>query len=159
MSVGDNELIIQGFWRSYWDLQNEEGDPVPKDYQAWRFGNTPDMADRLGELVRIGIKTATASLAWSYETGEEPYPETGGYSVILDGDGEPLCIIKTTSVAVHPFNEVSQLHAYQEGEGDRSLEHWRQVHWDFFSEECARIGKHPDERMPVVCETFELVYP
>ena len=34
-----------------------------------------------------------------------------------------------------PFDEVSKEHAYKEGEGDRSLAYWRDVHEDFFAEE------------------------
>lgn len=112
----------------------------------------------MGELVRSGIKTATAALAWSYEAGDEPYPRVGEHSVILDSLGLPLCIIKTTELTEIPFREVDEEHAFQEGKGDRTLDDWRRVHWDFFSTECREIGREPDETMPVVCEKFRLVY-
>ena len=48
-------------------------------------------------------------------------------SVILDGTGSPVCILETISVEIHPFNEVGEQHAWEEGEGDRSLEFWREV--------------------------------
>jgi len=56
------------------------------------------------------------------------------------------------------FNEVGDDHAYLEGEGDRSLRYWQEVHWDFFSEECKEIAKDPHEKMPVLCERFKIVY-
>ena len=116
------------------------------------------MADKLGELVREGIKTATSSLAWLYENGVEPYPEVGEYSIILDSLGQPICIVQTTELSVCAFNEVGEDHAYLEGEGDRSLRHWREVHWEFFSAECRELDREPVEQMPVLCESFRLVY-
>ena len=56
------------------------------------------------------------------------------------------------------FDQVSQEHAYEEGEGDRSLEYWRKVHTDFLTRELAGINKAFTKKMQVVCEEFELVY-
>lgn len=147
---------------AFWDdfLRSlPEGANTPVAYQAWSFGDSPETADKLGALVIQGIKTATASLVWSYEHEGEALPEVGDYSMILDGRGEPMCIIQNTAVSIHPFNDVDQEQAYLEGEGDRSLAFWRDVHWHFFSRECAQIGRTPDETMPVICERFKLVYP
>jgi len=48
--------------------------------------------------------------------------------------------------------------AAREGEGDRSLEYWRSVHWDFFSRNLAAFGILPTEELVLVCETFEKIY-
>ena len=116
------------------------------------------MADRLGELVRQGVKTATSSLVWTYDAEDIPYPKMSDISIILDGRGDPFCIIETTGVEIRSYLEVDELHAYQEGEGDRTLAYWRRVHWEFFSEECKSIGREPSEEMLVVCEKFKLLY-
>ena len=150
--------IVEEYWQSFLSELSQERVEVPDSYQAWGFGNTPEMADELGALVRRGIKTATAALVWSFEEGLEPYPEVGEYSVILDGRDHPMCIIQSMELAVVPFDEVDEEQAYLEGEGDRSLGYWRKVHWDFFSEECKKIGREPDEQMPVMCEKFRLVF-
>ncbi len=81
----------------------------------------------------------------------------GDLSIITNWDGEPLCIIETTEVQVKAFNQVDEQHAYDEGEGDRSLAYWRQVHWQVFSAECAALGRKPTEDMPLVCERFRVV--
>jgi uncharacterized protein YhfF len=138
-------------------LPKGSGNP-PDEYQVWSFGNNPEMADELGELVRKGIKTATASLVWWYEKSIEPYPEVGDYSIILDSLSRPMCIIQTTELSVHAFIDVGEDHAFLEGEGDRSLRFWREVHWDFFSEESKKLGREPHEKMPVLCERFKIVY-
>ena len=53
----------------------------------------------------------------------------------------------------------SLLYEYEEeGEGDRSLEYWRQAHWNYFSPICTALGREASEDMPLVCERFRLVY-
>jgi uncharacterized protein YhfF len=126
--------------------------------EAWGFGDSPEMADELGALVKQGIKTATADLVWITEYESRPIPKAGDYSVILDGAGEPLCIIQTTEVSVVPYEDVPSAFAYDEGEGDRSLEYWRQAHWSYFSRRCDDIGRKPTLTMPVICERFRMVY-
>ena len=78
--------------------------------------------------------------------------------MILDSSDNAVCIIKTTKVYVAAFDEVSEHHAYEEGEGDRSLDYWRQVHEEFFRKELKTIRKDFDTKMKVVCEEFEVVY-
>lgn len=151
--------VVEAYWQSFLLSLPEGLNEAPKTFQAWGFGNSPEMADALGQLAKEGVKTATASLVWAYDQGDEPYPEVGEHSVILDGAGQPLCIIQTTQCYVRPFDEVDEEQAFLEGEGDRSLAFWQNAHWDFFSRECVEIGREPTEQMPVLCERFKLVYP
>ncbi|MDT8434166.1 MAG: ASCH domain-containing protein [Anaerosomatales bacterium] len=128
-------------------------------YTAWHFGTGGAMADELAELVLAGRKRATAGALWSYEHEGESIPEIGEYSVILDGSGRACCIIRTTAVEVVPFDGVSAPFAATEGEGDGSLAYWREGHWHYFTGELAEFGRTPEHDMPVVCETFEMVWP
>ena len=123
-------------------------------YQAWAFGGAPD---KLAELVSRGIKTATCSAAALYEHEDEELPKVGDHSVILNSDGQAVCIIRTTKVYVTAFDQVSERHAYLEGEGDRSLAYWREVHKEFFTEELKTIHQEFDESIQLVCEEFEVV--
>lgn len=151
------ETAIDRFWQAYRDSL-PEGSPVPEAYEAWSFGDKPEMADELAALVLEGPKRATASLLWVYEAEDEALPQAGDLSVILDGQGQPVCIIQATQVEIKPFNQVDADFAAAEGEGDRSLAYWRDAHWRFFSRECQAIGREPSLTMPVVCERFRLVY-
>lgn len=126
--------------------------------ESWYFCDTEPCAQELGELVQRGIKTATASLLWTYEAEGEVLPEVGGISVITDWHGEPMCIIETTRVYIVPFDQVDPEQAYEEGEGNRSLEYWREVHWRFFGREAQAIGRELALDMPVICERFRLLY-
>lgn len=126
------------------------------EYEAWAFDGAPD---KLAELVKNKIKTATCSPFDLYQAKKEALPKAGDYSVILKSDGSAVCIIKTTKVDVVPFDLVTGEHAFKEGEGDRSLKSWRKVHKEFLIRELAAIGGTFDENTKVVCEEFELVFP
>ena len=124
-------------------------------YEAWAFGDAPD---KLAALVKNGVKTATCSAYELYQIDGEPLPKEGDYSVILDSNGEAVCIVKTVKVYVTEFRLVSAEHAYKEGEGDRSLEYWRKVHTDFLARELSKSSLTFSENTQVVCEEFEPVY-
>lgn len=142
---------------AFWAAAREDHPGLPaRRPEAWAFGATSEQADELLALVLGGIKTATASALWDYEAAGEPIPQVGELSIVLDGSGRPRAVLETTDVEIVPFDQVDSAHAHAEGEGDRSLEHWRWVHEAFWREhgEDPR-GFEPD--MPVVCERFRLL--
>lgn len=151
------EDSIEAFWQEYLDTLPPDSPVRGESYDAESFGDSPDMADEIGALVANGTKRATCSALWEWEAEDEPLPEPGAKCVVLDGRGEPLCIIETTEVEVRPYNEVDARFAYEEGEGDRSLQHWRDEHWCFFTRSLAEIGREPTPGMPLVCERFRVV--
>lgn len=129
---------------------------IKATYDAWAFGGD---ADGLARLVLAGVKSATSSAFPLYELEDEPLPEPGEYSVILDRRGEAVCVICTERVNVAPYREVGEDFAYKEGEGDKSLEYWRRVHKAFFTRELAEAGLCFTPEMLVVCEEFRRVWP
>lgn len=152
-----NEEKIKVIWEEYTQLHPEATD----NYEAWAFGDSPQMANELLNLVIRGIKTGTASNYEIYETETcgETLPYIGRHSILLDGYGEPQAIIVTTNVQITPFDEVGADFAYSEGEGDRSLGSWRHEHEQFFTRESLEFLNKPfDPKMKVVCENFRVVY-
>lgn len=125
-------------------------------YDEWSYGS--DDPDALLDLTLKGIKTATASAYQAYEYDNSPIPSVGLYSVLLNSKGEAVCIIRNIAVTVVPFLDVSAEHAFKEGEGDRSLAFWREVHTHFFTKELEAIGEKFNDSIPVVCEEFSVVY-
>jgi uncharacterized protein YhfF len=75
--------------------------------------------------------------------------------VIVDGDGEPLCVIRSTHVEIRRFADVDEEFAWTEGEGDRSLAYWRDAHVKFFT----AGGMPPEDDSEVVLERFDLLWP
>jgi uncharacterized protein YhfF len=122
------------------------------------WGDSPAMADELGELIAKGIKTATCSALAEWEHDGEDLPQPGLLTIVLDGKGDPLCIVETVEVTVRPFNQVGADFAYEEGEGDRNLAYWREAHRHFFERTFARIGGKFSEDMSLVCERFRVIY-
>ena len=125
---------------------------------SYYFCTDKESANHLASLVVQGEKQATASLLWSYEVDNEPLPEVGQLSVITNWKGEPQCIVEVTEVEIKPYNEVTAEFAFIEGEGDKSLEYWRRVHWEFFGMECEEISSDPSEDMPVIFEKFKVIW-
>jgi uncharacterized protein YhfF len=147
---------VHQFWEAYTTFVGMPSSVRP--YETDKFGDTRDLANELGGLVVEGVKTATCSSLWEWEGEGKPPPEPGDRTIILDGDDVPLCIIETTSVEVRTFVEVDEALAFDEGEGDRSLESWREAHWQYFSRVLPPLGYRPAADMPVICERFKLVY-
>ena len=110
-------------------------------------------------LVLRGEKTATASAYDLYALEDEPLPKEGTFDVILDSQDQAVCIVEITKVSVQPFHQVSADHAYKEGEGDKSLDYWRQVHEEFFTEWLREAGLTFTPNSKVVLEEFRKVYP
>ena len=144
-------MTAEELWKKFTESKHPEG----SEYDAWAFG---DDADLLADLVVRGEKTATASAYGLYELEGEPLPKAEEYSVVLDSEENAVCIIQTKKVSVVPFSSVTAEHAYKEGEGDKSLSYWREVHERFFREELEEVGLEFTPELLVVCEEFDLVY-
>ena len=123
---------------------------APEKYPSLRsfaFGDSPELADELLELVLKGVKTATCS------TEDEPNTSTPGERwIVLDGRGQARCVIESTEVTYRRYSDVDAAFAHDEGEGDRSLAYWRSAHRRYFE----RQGKFSEDMM-LMCERFRLV--
>jgi len=118
---------------------------------AWAFGNSCEMADELAALVVQGVKTASCGSLSSF-INEDDAPTIGGYNIILNGKGEPVCVIRTVAMRILRFCDVTEEFARKEGEGDLSLKYWQEVHKAFFENE----GCYAAE-MELVAEEFQLI--
>lgn len=147
---------IAPFWPEFLTKTGRTNDTLP--YEVFHFTDNEAGANGLAELVLRGEKVATASLLWEYEAEGSRIPQQGDLSVVTSWAGNPQCVIETTHVEVRPFEAIDELFAAAEGEGDRSLRYWREVHWDCFGRVCNEIGREPTQRMPVICERFRVVF-
>jgi len=154
MSETEHSDAVREFWA---DFCAQNGVAIDHRHDAFAFGDTPAMADELAQLVLHGPKRATAGLLADYEG--EPLPEVGAFSVVLGGDGGPVCVIRTSDVQIQSFRDVDAGFAWDEGEGDRSLAYWRAEHISFFNRMCAARGADFTDDMATVCERFALVWP
>lgn len=84
-------MTAEELWQTYQKINPGIGD----EFDAWAFGVQPDL---LAKLVLEGTKTATASAYDLYSLDQEPLPQVGTYDVVLDGQGQAVCIIQITKV-------------------------------------------------------------
>jgi uncharacterized protein YhfF len=94
------------------------------DLESFSFGDSPELADELLELVLIGRKTATR---WAASEGDKGV-EVGKRWIVKDGQGRPRAVLETVEITRRRFEEVDEGFAFDEGEGDRSLAWWRSAH-------------------------------
>jgi uncharacterized protein YhfF len=115
--------------------------------ETFCFGDGPGLADTLAMLVLEGRKRATC---WAADEGM--LTEIGKRTVMLDGSGRPRAVLETVELTLRRFDEVDAAFAYDEGEGDRTLDSWRQAHRAYFG----RRGQFAED-MLLWCERFRVV--
>ena len=152
------EETVQTYWQKFLSTLSADSPYHTRPYIAEGWGDSPEMADELGALIAQGIKTGTCSAVWEWEAEGNPIPAVGLITIALDGRGEPLCIVETFEVTIRKYSEVDAEFARAEGEGDLSLEYWREAHRNFFSRTLPKIGREFTEEMPLVCEQFRVIY-
>lgn len=114
--------------------------------KTFKFGDSPELADRLAALVVAGVKTGTCSAAV-----HGPDAEIGERQICLNGVDTPVCEIETVSMETLAFADVPPELAALEGEGDLSYRFWRDAHQAYYQREGTW---QPD--MQVIFETFRV---
>ncbi len=122
------------------------------------FGDNEKDASELLKLVLSGTKRATSHSLLGLQLRKEKLPRIGDFTIVTDWEGKAYCIVRTVAVRLKPFFSIREAYAKIEGEGDKSLEYWKQVHWDYYSRELEPYGRRPLDSMIVVCEIFEKVF-
>jgi uncharacterized protein YhfF len=148
---------IQSFWREYQlTLPHSQRNQNYTEASSW--GNSPELADRIAELIISGVKTTTASLLWSQQKHKWRLEEPGDKSIVLDSHKNPVCIVQIEQVYIKPFDEVDEEFVYNYGEGDRTMNFWNKNMWEYYAEECIELGKKARKDMPMICQLFRVVY-
>lgn len=131
-----------------------------KSLEGWHFGGKGSgIEDSLAALAVNGKKTATASWFESYAHLNESLPEIGHVSYVMNSKDQPVCVVEITKIETKKFFAVDDAFAALEGEGDLSLQYWRNAHNDFFANFGREIGLawNPDAHS-VVCEYFKVLH-
>ncbi len=121
-------------------------------FEAKGFAGTERIA-----LILAGRKRAVFSSYATYAIDNEPLPVSDEYYIVKDAGENPVCIIKTTSVQILPFNEVTWEMASLEGE-DSNLEEWREKTRENIEEEGEIVGFDFSEDIKLVFMSFETVF-
>lgn len=151
-----NNHSAKNMWGDYLDAHLEHAfAEAPKVIKLW---DNEEQANNAMSLVRQGIKKASSLSLLGLQYRNEPLPKMGDFLVLTDWHDTARCIVRISSVKLRPFFSVDADFARLEGEGDKSLEHWKKTHWDYFTRELESFDRLPRESMIVVCSTFEKVF-
>ncbi len=135
------------------------GLPPEVELEVACFGDSPELADELIELVLHGPKRATAGLVAEYAADGDPLPRIGSHWVACNGSGRPRAVLRATDLRVGPLHSVDERFAWDEGEYDRSLASWLDGHHQYFRRSCERIGIEFSDDLEVCFERFSVVWP
>ena len=149
---------VKEMWKNYSMSTGDNIINTNKNYTSWYFCDNEESANNLAELVKQGVKRATTALYYSYKVEGETLPQVGDFNIITDWHGIAQCIIETKIVTILPFKDVTEEFSKIEGEGDKSLKYWKEVHINFFIRELLEHKNTFEEDMLVVCQEFEAVY-
>ncbi|MGP7961396.1 ASCH domain-containing protein [Sanguibacter sp. A247] len=147
----------QAMWRAYAASGAVPADTRPVGIES--FGDSPRLADELLHLVLTGAKRGTATLEAEVTAGGETAPAVDDHWVMCDGAGMPRCVLRTTTVEAVRFDEVDEDFARAEGEGDLSLESWREGHERYWKRAAVRLGVPFGPGSIVIAERFVVVWP
>ncbi|HZK54893.1 MAG TPA: ASCH domain-containing protein [Desulfosporosinus sp.] len=149
---------VKEMWKDYLMVTDDHIIKANRNYTSWYFCDNEEDANDLAKLVKQGVKRATTGLYNSYKVEGEPLPQVGDFNIITDWQGIAQCIIETKIVSILPFKDVTEEFAEIEGEGDKSLKYWKEVHVEFFTRELLEHKNKFEVSMLVVCQEFETVY-
>lgn len=121
-------------------------------FECFAFGDNPEMADELLALVLSGKKTATVSVVLE----NEQVPSVGDLSLVLDGHGNPACVIKTVYLEIVKFCDLTWDMVKLEGE-DETFEQWKAGNIRYWTRDAARRGYTFTDQTPITFERFEVV--
>lgn len=123
---------------------------LKKKFPKWKFGSNNE---KLISLVLSGDKRATTSLYNEYIKNKEPLPKIHQRSIILHEDNTDACLIEIENVIITEFKNITGELAFIEGEGDKSLEYYRNVHYKIFK----NIDSNFSDESKVVFEIFRVI--
>ncbi|MFU8870995.1 ASCH domain-containing protein [Micromonospora sp. SL4-19] len=133
------------------------------DLPLAEFAFPGPLRDKLVAAILSGAKSSTSSLVLGYECANEPLPQVGQRSAVVDSEGRRVAVIELTEVRVVRLADVDLQHALDEGEGDESVAQWRAGHEAFWHSDEVRAelgdpGFTVDDDTLVLAQRFRLVH-
>lgn len=131
-----------------YDLQKEN--LLRKKIVRWKFCFDNE---KLISLVLSGDKRATTSLYSEFIEDKKSLPKIRERSIILHDNNNDACLIEIEKVIITEFKNITDDFAFIEGEGDKSLEYYRNEHYKIFK----KIDLNFNDESKVVFEMFKVI--
>lgn len=145
------------FWQEYVNSLEEAKRPQQASVMA-SYAGSPEITDELLELYLSGKKWAGSSILEDFISSGDPIPKIDDYWIYLDSKSIPRIILRTEETVLNKFYNVPESIAIAEGEGDLSLEYWREAHSRFYLPQIKSWGLQSLEDATVITEFFSIVY-
>lgn len=151
----------QAFFDAYLETLSpqQRGEMASRHLAADYFCADEANANLCANLVLKGEKRATCGLAHWVDSGTERMPQVGDLLIVQNWNREPVALVALEAVERLPFHAIDADFAAAEGEGDKSYDWWREVHWDFFAKEFEEIGGAMSDDVEIITERFRRIWP
>lgn len=127
-------------------------------YQVRWIGVDRASTHRIFELIRCGDKTGTFTLPWIMERTGQAQPVQGRLLVLIDMDGTPTLLVRTTSVRLAIFGRVTAEDTAVDGSPVRDPAVWIPLHTRYWNALLRPFDLAVSDDMPFWIEAFDLVY-
>ncbi|WP_295789538.1 ASCH domain-containing protein [uncultured Microbacterium sp.] len=153
-----DHAAAQRLWQEYAQARPGAAAADPS-FTVEHFGDSPELAEELLDAVVSGAKRATSALVREFTAEGDPLPRIGAHWIACDGRGTPRVVLRTTELRIGDFSSVDERFAADEGEGDRTIENWRDGHRRYFSRVGSAWPTPWTENDDIVFERFRVVWP
>lgn len=120
------------------------------------LSDSPEENDRLLDEILSKRRTAIITLQADWPEGKE-FPHAEEYHVLMDSQGQERCVIRTGGAYLTTFRDMREDFALAEGRAE-SMNAWRNRTREIIKHWCAVHGQPFSVDMPMVVETFTMVY-
>ena len=141
-------------WGDYLDTHLQYA--FAKEPVVCHLGKDENECETLLKQVLSGNKRALSHALLGLQLRKEPLPQIGDFRVLTDWNGKARCVLRTVAVRLTPWFSIRS--SYAKLDNNASLEQWKQLHWEQFTNELEPFGRVPRDSMIVVCEVFEKVF-
>lgn len=143
---------------AYWNDAKTSGASIGKDYWVRRIGANKAIVDSILALVLSGEKCGTFGLKALLDRQPGSTPTMGGEAVVVDMDGVPHAIVRTSQLTPVAYKDITEDHLTIEGPGARALDRWQEIHGPYWSALLEQHDLKLNDGMIVMVEHFELIY-
>lgn len=151
MSKKQEELIYQDFLKKHPEY-------AENDISVESYSDDKELSKEICELILSNEKQATSSLLYWSQNYDVDIAKVNDLEMVIDASGKFYCIVLKTAVKIVAYKDITAEHAFLEGEGDKTLEYYKEAHSHYFYNDLINEDIEFNEDMLVVCEYFKVIY-
>lgn len=152
-----NDAELGRFWN---EARNAVANAnLPDNYQVRWIGGDDESTRNILQHFRTGDKTGSVTLPWVVRNTGQPEPGVGDAIILINFDGTPALLVRTTAIQEVPYGEITEEHTALDGPRVRALPIWKPLHEPYFNKLLAPYQLQVSDETPIWFETFEVLYP